>query len=141
MNQIFLDTNIFLDFYLKRSPFDEYARKILNLIFQSKIKGYISALSYANIFYYLRKENPRDKIIRMFKTLRTNLITIAIDEVIIDDAMQSEIYDFEDAIQYFCALRIPKLDAIVTRNEKDFKKGSLIILNPEEFLHIYKSNP
>lgn len=40
---------------------------------------------------------------------------------IIKTSLKTDFKDFEDAIQYNCALSINKLDFIVTRDTKDFK--------------------
>ena len=40
--------------------------------------------------------------------------------------------DFEDAMQYYTALRA-KSDAIITRNGKDFTASKLPVLTPSEF--------
>ena len=40
---------------------------------------------------------------------------------------KSEFKDFEDVIQYNCALSLPKIDFTVTRDTKDFKKSSLSV--------------
>ena len=56
--------------------------------------------------------------------------------VIIDVLMQREGFlasakDFEDALQYFCAMS-NQCDVIVTRNKKDFQFSSIDVLTPEE---------
>mgnify|MGYP000476504288 CR=1 FL=1 len=48
--------------------------------------------------------------------------------------LDSEFGDFEDAIQYFSALQNRKIEAIVTRNVKDFKLSTLPVLQPSELL-------
>lgn len=46
---------------------------------------------------------------------------------------------FEDAIQYYCAISLPKIDCIVTRDTKDFKKIIQPFMNPEEALSLIES--
>ena len=62
---------------------------------------------------------------------------VALDENIVSQSLQSGFRDFEDAIQYFSALSLPKLDGIVTRNTKDFSKSELSILTPTETLSLF----
>ena len=45
---------------------------------------------------------------------------------------KSEFKDFEDAIQYNCALSMNKIEFIVTRDTKDFKTSTVPILTPKE---------
>lgn len=49
MQNIFLDTNVVIDFLADRRPFSLIAAKIFNYSLQGKIKVYISAVSYNNI--------------------------------------------------------------------------------------------
>lgn len=48
-------------------------------------------------------------------------------------AIVSDFHDFEDAIQYSCALE-NNLTTIITRNVKDYKKASIPVLTPETFI-------
>ncbi len=56
---------------------------------------------------------------------------IATNKSILKKSMSSKFTDFEDAIQYFSALQLPKTIIICTRNLKDFKKSELPVLSPE----------
>lgn len=42
--------------------------------------------------------------------------------------------DYEDSIQYSSALTVEKLDAIITRNLKDYKNSSISVMTPQDFL-------
>jgi hypothetical protein len=42
--------------------------------------------------------------------------------------------DFEDSIQIYCASTVKKMDAIVTRNKKDYKASEIPAYNPDEIL-------
>ena len=64
---------------------------------------------------------------------------VDVTKTIIKKSLKSEFKDFEDAIQYNCALTISKIDFIVTRNSKDFKKSVLPVMNPQEAIGIINS--
>lgn len=51
----------------------------------------------------------------------------------IDDSIRSEFDDFEDAMQYYSAMR-ESVDYIVTRNKKDFKSAQIPVFEPQEFI-------
>ena len=53
----------------------------------------------------------------------------------LQNALTSPITDYEDAVQNECALA-ENLDAIVTRNTKDYKNSSVKIYSPTEFLQM-----
>ena len=59
---------------------------------------------------------------------------------IIKKSLQSDFKDFEDAIQYNCALTLTKIDFIVTRDTKDFKKSTLSIMTPEEAVSLLENS-
>lgn len=53
---ILIDTNIIIDFLMKRQPYLEDAVKIISLCTEKKVKGYLAAHTVSNLFYILRKE-------------------------------------------------------------------------------------
>ena len=61
MRQIFIDTNVVIDFLANRSPFSEYAAILFQLAKEKKIKIFISAVSFNNIYYILRKVTSHNK--------------------------------------------------------------------------------
>lgn len=56
-----------------------------------------------------------------------------VDSIIIDKAIASQFSDFEDAMQYFSAIR-EKADAIITRNSEDFVAAQIEVYEPQQFL-------
>ena len=51
--------------------------------------------------------------------------------------LKTDFKDYEDAIQYYCVLSIPKVEGIITRNTKDFKKSTLPVLTATEALTVF----
>src|ERR1700730_9032623 len=56
---VFVDTNILLDVLGKRLPFYDDSAAIWNLAEHRKIEAVISAVSFTNIFYIVRKLESR----------------------------------------------------------------------------------
>ncbi len=131
--RIFLDTNIMLDLLGERYPYYEAVAKIASLADSGKISIYVSALSYATVNYFLTKYEDqkiaRTKL-RKFKVLSeiSNL-----DASILERSLSSDFADFEDAIQYHCALK-SKCSIILSRNQKDFKLSQIPVMSSEEYL-------
>ena len=140
MKQIFLDTNVIIDFLADRKPFSIAATGIFNYAVQGKIKVYISAVSYNNIYYILRQAFSNSETIKLLDELSQMTELADVTKAIIIASLKSDIRDFEDAIQYNCALSINKLDFIITRDSKDYKKSILPVMNPQEALGIINSN-
>jgi len=67
----------------------------------------------------------------------TSFIQIAnVDHIVIENALNSDLYDFEDAVQD-CVAQINQIDIIITRNIKDFKKAKTKIMSPKDFLKFH----
>lgn len=56
------------------------------------------------------------------------------DKEVVLDALNSPFKDFEDALQNFSAIQNGKINIILTRNIKDYKKSDLAVLTPETYL-------
>ena len=139
MKYIFLDTNIVIDFLADRKPFSLHAAKLFNFSLSGKAKIYISAVSYNNIYYILRQSLSGSETIKLLNELSEMTEITDVTESIIMKSLKSDFKDFEDAIQYNCALTLTKVDFIVTRDTKDFKKSSLSVMTPEEAVSLFES--
>lgn len=134
---VFIDTNILIDFFEGRKPFVTEATAIFSLAFNKEITIYCSALSYSNIFYLLAKSQGKIKAKQALKDMRQLVHTVTVDTTIIDRALENEQPDFEDNIQLECALLVKNIQSLITRNSKDFKTKNITIQTPKEFLDTY----
>ena len=135
MPKVFVDTDLCIDLLSGRKPFNSTAEILFSLADTGKIKIYVSSLSFANIDYVLRSQYSTThsrQIIGKFKTL---VNVLPVNGKTIDLAVASDFNDFDDAIQYCCAIE-NGLTTIVTRNIKDFKKSLIKVLTPETFISI-----
>lgn len=139
MKNLFLDTNIIIDVLADRKPFSKAAAKIFDYAEKGKINLFISALSYTNIYYIIRKQCSHKEMLITLRNLEAITETIDLTRQIISKSLTADFKDFEDSVQYHTALSNKKITAIVTRNGKDFKKSDLVILTPEEALGIIES--
>lgn len=132
MKHYCVDTNIIIDMLANRGEFAEAASNLMDAAGRGEICVYISSLSYSNIYYIIRRYLGHEKTIESLKELSKYVGILPVDGKIIRLSLDSEFGDFEDAIQYFSALQNRKIEAIVTRNVKDFKLSTLPILQPSE---------
>jgi predicted nucleic acid-binding protein len=132
MKHIFMDTNVVIDFLANRQPFSLDAARLFNLAVGGKARVYISAVSYNNIYYILRQSLSNKATIELLEQLSEITEITDVTDAIIRQSLKTDFKDYEDAIQYYCALSIPKVDFIVTRNTKDFKKSTLPVLTSAE---------
>ena len=137
MKHLLLDTNVIIDFLADRNPYSEPASLLLDLGTKKKAKIYCSAISFNNIYYLFRQSHTHGPAIKLLKDLAAMTEVVALDGSIVSQSLQSGFRDFEDAIQYYSAFSLSKLDGIVTRNTKDFSKSELPILTPTEALSLF----
>ena len=131
--RLLIDGNIILDVLQNREPHVVDSAKIWKLCETDQAEGYVSALTFSNLVYIMRKELSPDKINEVFKSL--GLIFQFTDLTVSDLAKAAEQQwdDFEDALQAATAERI-HADNIITRNVKDFKQSKIVAFTPTEFL-------
>lgn len=134
MTDLFIDTDVIIDFLIDRKPFSREAAIIFTLIEQKKLKGFSSSLTFSNLYYVLRKIESHNKVISKLDSLSKMVGILKVEEQTIKNALASGFPDFEDSIQYFSAVDSKKIDVIITRNIRDFKKSEIPVMTPEDFL-------
>ncbi len=131
--KVFLDTNVLLDVLGRREPHCVAASEVWSRVEHGTLDGYISAISFNNVHYVLRRVANRPTAHDGLKLLRDIFHVVALDEQIIQRAIDSEFSDFEDGIQFFSAHHAGA-DFILTRNARHFPNEPIPIVTPEEFL-------
>jgi len=132
---LFIDTNILLDVILNRQPFLDDAMKIFSMVSRGKIKGYIATISFLNAHYIVSAHLNRKKADKAVSLMLELFKSVQADDHVLRCALDSDLKDFEDAVQYFCAVKC-KAGYIITRNIKDFPHNDIPVLTPDEFLRI-----
>ena len=67
------------------------------------------------------------------------LEVIGVDKDIVIQALESNIPDFEDAIQVYSA-KMNSIDFVITRNIADFASSGMKVLSPQEFLQMMETH-
>ena len=130
---VLVDTNIVLDVLARREPFYADSARVWTLAETSQVAGFVSTLSLPNLFYLLRRTKGARTARKAIGILRDIFSLVALDAQIANQAIDADIKDFEDAIQFFSAVRIGAA-VLITRNPRDFPKGEVAIQTPVEFL-------
>jgi predicted nucleic acid-binding protein len=139
MTDLFIDTDVIIDFLIDRKPHSREAAIIFTLIEQKKIKGYVSSLTFSNLYYVLRKVESHNKVITKLDSISRLLTILKVDQQTIKDAIASGFQDFEDSIQYNCAIDFKKIDVLITRNTKDYKNPEIPVMTPADYLKTVSS--
>lgn len=133
MMRVLIDTDVVLDLMLKRAAFYTDAFAIWQAGDRGAYERYIAAMTPINAFYVARKFLGASAARQAVGELLAASNICAIDASILAMAHTSAIADFEDAVQSAAAVT-SGLDAIVTRNGKDFSGAPITILTPAELL-------
>lgn len=131
--RLFFDTNILLDVLLKRPGHFDASAKLWTAAESAQIQGYISAISFNNVYYIVHKTAGADTARKVMAALRDSFAAVDCTGQILNQAIDARIKDFEDAIQYFSAIQA-KCDYLLTRNPKHFPSAGIAVQTPEEFL-------
>lgn len=134
MKRVLIDTDVILDFFFDRKPFSDNAAKVLSLCESREIKGFITSMIISNVYYLLRQTSTHERVIEKLTQLVTITEVLTTDRDVILKALNSNFKDFEDALQNYSAELNGQIDLIVTRNTKDFKRSSLGVMTPGNYL-------
>jgi predicted nucleic acid-binding protein len=130
-----IDTNVILDYVLEREPFFHDSKEIILGVARLDFVGFISGITPINVYYTGRKFNGKEKTVKAVRRIVTLFEICVTDKAVLQRAFLSNFTDYEDAVQHESAVA-ENLDAIVTRNLKDFKNSTIKIYSPDEFLQV-----
>jgi len=139
-NKIFVDSDVVIDFFTDRMPFANPASELFDWAEKEKVHVYLSAVSINNIYYIVRKYLGHKKAVRIIEDLTeiTEIIGTTKSEIV--QALKNDFKDFEDSVQYSTALSIGGIEAIITRNVKDYRNAQIAVFTPENYLKMRKKN-
>jgi predicted nucleic acid-binding protein len=132
--RVLVDTNVLIDVIAERKPFFQDSAAIWTLAEQGQITGLISAISFTNIYYVVRRLQDMKKARRALQLLRDTFQVAPCDQQVVNQAIEAKFKDFEDAVQYVSAIRVDA-DCLVSRNPGHFPTAEdCPVLTPAEFL-------
>jgi len=135
MKKVLIDTNVVLDKLAVRQPFHIEANTIFDLIADGKIIGFITASSITDIYFLLGKAIGFNLSLKAIENLLDVFEVISVTKIDCQNAVKSNIKDFEDALVAVCADK-EDLDFIITRDDEFLKLPKAI--SPSDFLEKIK---
>ena len=131
--KILVNTDVVLNVLLDRRPYSADSAHVFRLIEEGLVSAMLCAATITTLDYLLTQSlSRRDARQYLVKLMR--LFEIApVNRAVIEAALESGITDFEDAVLEQSAA-YSRADAVVTRNAKDFARGSLQIFDPRQFI-------
>lgn len=139
MKRVLIDADVILDFFFDRKPFADDAAKILAYCESKKVAGYVTSVTVSNVYYLLRQTASHAKVVEKLKQLIHIMEVLTTDKNTIQMALNSGFKDFEDALQSFSAENSGIVDAIITRNSKDYKNSALGVMTPDSYVNLILS--
>jgi len=131
--RVIVDTNVVLDVLLAREPFAAQAAHILALVEQSSIEASLCATTVTTIHYLLAQSLSANETRNAMRGLLDLFEIAPVNRPVIEQALQSKIAHFEDAVLEQAG-RLVGAEAIITRSTRDLRRSSIKALEPQEFL-------
>ena len=133
MKNVFLDTNILLEIILQRGQ-KSLCEQILKYGQDGDVNLYASHLTFANMAYVMHRYSvSRADIYKAERFVDSIITVLPMTRGQLRRALQQEVKDFEDMLQYQCAID-GNCDCIVTINTDDFLEFATIpVLTPQDF--------
>ena len=137
--KILLDTNIVLDVLMDRLPYSDTATVMFSKVEDGTIIGYLCCTTITTVFYLASKTVGVARARQEIKKLLSLFEVAPVNRHVLESALELDFNDFEDAVIHEAACHIG-VDAIVTRNQKDFKKSRISVYSSEEMVKILVSS-
>lgn len=137
--RILLDTNVVLDFLLKRENYAP-AAKIITSPIRTGMVECLTIISISDINFLAKKDSePRMNVFEVQDKIRELISIMDVLSVQRDDivhALDLRWHDFEDALQYSVAVA-NRCNCVITNNVKDFEHPEIEVIAPQDFLAKY----
>ena len=130
---VLIDHYVLLDVLQKREPFFEAPAGLLAAVETGDVDGYVAAHSITTLFYLIQKGKSAADARATITNLLQFIKIIPVDQNTIEQALNLNFRDFEDAVQMISAVQ-NKLDCIITRKVKDYQPALLPVMQPVDFL-------
>jgi len=136
--KILLDTNIVLDLLLDRVPFVDAAAELFSRVENGTIMGYLCGTTITTVYYLAAKEVGAARAHEEIKKMLGLFEVAPVNRCVLESAFVTDFRDYEDAVIHEAACHTG-VEAIVTRNKKDFIKSRIPVYSSEEMVKLLVS--
>ena len=131
--KILIDTNVILDILGKRAEFYRDSFDAVKKVYENHT-ACVTTTTITDVVYLSKKlfgskEEQKKQLSLFFSDFKILPVT----KNQIKQAFASQMTDFEDAVQAFCAKKA-RAKIIITRNVKDFQYSPVKAITPTDFL-------
>jgi len=143
-NKVFVDANIIIDIFEESRAFHYESTRVIEELFKEiEIELFITSDMISNIFYILNNrykfgfDNTLEVIDKVSKMFAIHSVSQEDIGYAIDISKRHIFRDYEDALQYICALS-KECTLIITNNPKDFKNASIDVVTTKELYAMWE---
>jgi len=133
---VLIDTNVMLDYVMKREPFAQDALNCLEKLISGKAKVYLTTGTITDINSVARRTlHDAAAATGVTAKLLNAFQIVGIDKADCVKALDVSMDNFEDALVSICATKA-KADYIITQNTKHNGQSPVPSISPTEFLKV-----
>ena len=133
--KLLLDTHIVLDLLLDRKPYADSAAELFSKVENGTVIGCLSGSTVTNVYYLAAKTVGAARAQEEIRKLLTIFDVAPVNRPVLEAALAADFSDFEDAVIHEAACYVGA-EAIITRNQKDFKKSRIPVYTADEITKI-----
>ena len=134
--RVLFDTDVLLDVLLEREPHVEVAEKLVALVDNRRVEGYICATAATALQYVGAKVLGPKVVHEHLRTLLGVFDVAAVDREVLLRALDANGFtDYEDAVVHEAA-HSAGCNALVTRDATGFVKATMPVFQPVELLAV-----
>lgn len=133
--RLLLDTNVLLDYYGRRAPFFEDAKRLRVAALFGDVELWVAAQSFTDAECVLRRFAPTEVLRAMMGESLAFLSIASSSAADVEEGIRSGWPDLEDFLVARCAERA-RADFLLTRDEKGFARSAVPVLNPAGFFEM-----
>lgn len=131
--KLFLDTNILIDYFARRSPYYEDALRLSAAQIMGDVELWASTQSFPGVEYVLRKAVPLPSLRNAFKSSFEFLNVLGTVPADLSEGIGGGWPELEDCYIACAAARL-HADFIITRDQNGFTQSKVPALSPREWL-------
>jgi len=143
--KVYFDTTVIVDLFDVSRPFHTESLHVFKTIFENEeIDVFINTDTMTNLFYILRSHIKLsfDDAIEKLEFIKESFTIISTEEMEIEqtiDLCKKHIFnDYEDGMQYICALK-SECTLILTNNAKYFKNAQIEVVTSKELSGVFNA--
>ena len=133
--RLLLDTNVLLDYYGRRAPFFEDAKRLRIAALFGDVELWAAAQSFTDAEYVMRRFAPVEALRAMMTESLAFLSVGSSAAADVGEGIRSGWPDLEDFLVARCAERV-QADYLLTRDEKGFVQSAVPVLSPAGFFEM-----